>query len=156
MSHAGLIQRTRLNPGLKGTFNTPHHHLLRTNKDCGDLTRGSGLHARCTPGLIDKSTYETRPAGRLDDPRQNWTFSHNSDITARVTATVTGWSAARTVTTLMICPAICALMMLTALADAACPAWPRRRTRPDRIGKLVVSLSAIPLTIKCQSCSKAE
>jgi hypothetical protein len=42
-----------------------------------------------------------------------------SDTTARAMATAAGWAAAWTVTTLMICPAVCALTMLAALADAA-------------------------------------
>jgi len=37
-------------------------------------------------------------------------------------ATAAGWFAARTVTMLMIWLAVCALTMLAALADAACPA----------------------------------
>jgi hypothetical protein len=43
-----------------------------------------------------------------------------SDTTARATAA--GWSAARTVTVLMIWLAVCVLTMLAALADAACSA----------------------------------
>lgn len=41
-----------------------------------------------------------------------------SDTTVRATATAAGWSAARTVTTLMICLAVCALRILAALIDA--------------------------------------
>ena len=40
----------------------------------------------------------------------------------RATATAENWSAISTVTTLMICPAVCALTTLAALLDAACSA----------------------------------
>jgi hypothetical protein len=45
-----------------------------------------------------------------------------SETTAGATATAAGWSAAKTVTMLMIWLAVCALTMLAALADAACSA----------------------------------
>src|SRR5690349_12222272 len=44
------------------------------------------------------------------------------ETTSRATATAPGWSAARTVTILTIWRAVCALVMLAALADAACSA----------------------------------
>jgi hypothetical protein len=42
-----------------------------------------------------------------------------SDMTARTMATATSWSAAWTLTTLINCPAVCALTMLAVLAKAA-------------------------------------
>ena len=45
-----------------------------------------------------------------------------SETTARATAAAAGWSAARTVTILTIWRDVCALVMLAALADAACSA----------------------------------
>ena len=63
--------------------------------------------------------YAERSGQRVDDATGRL---NASETTARATATAAGWSAARTVTTLMIWLAVCALTMLAALADAACPA----------------------------------
>ena len=60
-----------------------------------------------------------RSGQRVDDATGRFSAS---ETTARATATAAGWSAARTVTMLMIWLAVCALTMLAALADAACPA----------------------------------
>ena len=55
-----------------------------------------------------------------------------SDTTARAMATAAGRSAAWTVTTLVICPAMCALIMLALWLMP--PARPLRRTQPDPEG----------------------
>jgi len=60
-----------------------------------------------------------RPGQRVEDATGRLSVS---ETTARATAAAAGWSAARTVTMLMIWLAVCALTMLAALADAACPA----------------------------------
>src|SRR5689334_8854781 len=60
-----------------------------------------------------------RPGQRMDDATGRLSAP---ETTARATATAAGWPAARTVTMLMIWLAVCALTMLAALADAACPA----------------------------------
>ena len=64
-----------------------------------------------------------------------------SETTARATAA--GRSAARTVTMLMIWLAVCALTMLTALADAACPA---ATANSAGFGELPPSLSMVMVT----------
>ena len=58
-------------------------------------------------------------------------------------ATAAGRSAARTVTMLMIWLAVCALTMLTALADAACPA---ATANSAGFGELPPSLSTVMVT----------
>ena len=55
-----------------------------------------------------------------------------SDTTARATVTAAGRSAVWTVTTLMIFSAMCALMTLALLLDAACSA--DERTRRSQAG----------------------
>src|SRR5437660_11828998 len=66
------------------------------------------------------TSWVQRSCQRVDDATGHPSASETA--TARATATAAGWSAARTVTVLMIWLAVCALTMLAALADAACPA----------------------------------
>ena len=69
------------------------------------------------PGLRAAAPSRLQRSGqRVDDATGRFSAS---ETTARATATAAGWSAARTVTMLMIWLAVCALTMLTALADAA-------------------------------------
>ena len=110
----------------------PAREAAERGRGMGHLTLWCGT---CTD-QDHRDTGSTSPApGRPHPParRLGDTAGHlsASDTTARATATAEDQSEVRTVTTLIICSAVCALTMLAALLDAACRAASNGRWVPE-------------------------